>query len=138
MLRAIRASENHRIAMSHAPQISPVPAVSRIDHNHQSYLSRVSNFFRSRWRGEAPLAITFWCDMLLVGTALNVPVSLIAILLDAAGAPAGVVLGVFFALLPWNLFLFLAVWRCASKAAPISGLAAKTGAAVWLTAVSII
>jgi hypothetical protein len=124
--------------MSHAPQISPVPAVSRMDPDRQSYLSRVIAFFRSRWRGEAPLAITFWRDMLLVGTTLNIPVSLMAILLDAAGAPAGVVLGVFFAMLPWNLFLFLAVWRGASKAAPVSGLVAKTGAALWLTAVSII
>jgi hypothetical protein len=109
-----------------------------MDPGRQSYLSRVSGFFLSRWRGEAPLAITFWRDMLLVGTTLNIPVSLMAILLDAAGAPAGVVLGVFFVMLPWNLFLFLAVWRGASRTAPVSGLFAKTGAALWLTAVSII
>ena len=124
--------------MSHAKQTSSAPAGSTTAPDRQSFLSRICGFFQSRWRGDAPLAITFWRDMLFVGTALNVPVGLIAILLDTAGAPTGVVLTVFFALLPWNLFLFLAVWRCASRATPVSGLIAKTGAALWLTAVSII
>lgn len=124
--------------MSHAQQMSPAPAGSTTAPDRKSYPSRISGFFQSRWRGEAPLAITFWRDMLFVGTALNIPVGLIAILLDTAGAPVGVVLTVFFALLPWNLFLFIAVWRCASNATPISALVAKTGAALWLTAVSII
>jgi hypothetical protein len=84
------------------------------------------------------LAITFWRDMMFAGTALNILSGLFAITLLAADTPTAVVLSIFFAPFPWNLFLYLAVWKSASQATPFDALIARTVAAVWLIAVTII
>jgi hypothetical protein len=101
-------------------------------------MSGLKAFFLSRWRGEVPLAITFWRDMIFIGTALNILSALFAITLHAAGAPTTVVLSIFFAPLPWNLFLYLAVWQSANRATPFDALTARTGGVAWLIAVTII
>lgn len=101
-------------------------------------LSKLKSFVVSRWRGQVSFAVVFWRDMIAVGTVLNVLIGLLAFILYAAGAPFIVALIVFFALLPWNFFLFLAVWRSASQLAPSAALLARILAAVWLVAVIVI
>jgi hypothetical protein len=103
-----------------------------------SMSSNLAAFFISRWRGEAPLAIVFWRDMIFASTALNVLLGVLALALYAAEAPIAVVLIVFFALFPWNLFLVLAVWRSANHATSSVALLTRTAAAVWLVGVTMI
>ena len=71
-------------------------------------------FVRSRWRGDVPLALLFWRDMLLCGSALNLVAALAAFLLLAAGVPTALAALVFFSPLPVNVFLAGAVWRTAA------------------------
>ena len=82
-----------------------------------------------------PLETVFWRDMLLVGTAINLVVGGSAILLLVYGMPTAICLLVFFSALPWNLFLFLSVWRSAENAKAPGALVAKIGAALWFVLV---
>ncbi|MBX2804808.1 MAG: hypothetical protein KTR19_02455 [Hyphomicrobiales bacterium] len=99
--------------------------------------AKFTGFFRSRWHGETPLMITFWRDMLCGGTAINIPAALLAIILHAANAPAAIALAIFFMLLPWNIFLFLAVWRSSELAEPSTALVTRSVAALWLGVVIV-
>ncbi|TIP53139.1 MAG: hypothetical protein E5X69_05515, partial [Mesorhizobium sp.] len=56
----------------------------------------MTDFFRTRWRGEAPLDRLFWRDMLLVGTILNVASSVLALILLGLKLPLWLVLVVHF------------------------------------------
>ena len=73
----------------------------------------------------------FWRDMLMVGTAINLTAGVSAILLLVYGMPTAICLLVFFSAVPWNLFLFLCVWRSAENATPSDALVAKIGAPLW-------
>ena len=88
----------------------------------------------TRWRGDAPLGTVFWHDMLLIGTIVNAATTLAAIGILAAGAPPALSMAVFVAPLPWNLLLFVAVWRSAAKAGGVLAMAAQLAALVWLIA----
>jgi hypothetical protein len=101
-------------------------------------LSGMKSFVLSRWRGDAPLETIFWRDMIIVGTALNIITGLATIALLASGVPAAIALAVHLALLPWNIFLFLAVWRASERIDPSDALATRVMAAVWLLAVIIV
>lgn len=116
----------------------PVPDHQEIAIREPSILSELATFLRSRWRGEAPLAIVFWRDMIAVGTVLNVFSGVLALILYALEAPMMVVLTVFFGFLPWNFFLFLAVWRSAGHVPPSVAFLSRASAAAWLVAVIVI
>jgi hypothetical protein len=92
----------------------------------------VGSFFRSRWQGRVPLDRLFWRDLLLVGTALNVASAMAAIILLALKLPLVLVLGVHFALVPYNIFLTFAVWRTTEKASGAKASLMTLGAALWL------
>jgi hypothetical protein len=77
------------------------------------------------------LETVFWRDMLMVGTAINIIAGASAILLLVYKMPTAICLLVFFSPLPWNLFLFLSVWRSAENAKPPDALVAKIGAPLW-------
>ena len=94
----------------------------------------MKRFTLSRWRGEAPLAIVFWRDMMLTGSMINAVATLAMMALLASKAPIIVALFVFFVPLPLNFFLFIAVWRSAERAAGPLTLVAQVGAAIWLIA----
>jgi hypothetical protein len=78
-------------------------------------------FFAPLWRGEVGLALVFWRDMLGVGTAINVGASFGALMLVSQGVDTRWAVALHFAPVPYNLFLFLAVWRC-----PQRGLARRS------------
>lgn len=94
-------------------------------------------FFAARWRGTAPLDTLLYRDMLLTGTAINVITGFFALMLFAADAPAALAAFLFFLPLPYNVFLFVAVWRTAERAKPWARTAARALALAWL-AVSIV
>jgi hypothetical protein len=92
----------------------------------------MKSFLLSRWRGQAPLETVFWRDMIVIGTAVNIAAACAALALLIHGAGTPTALAVHFAPAPWNLFLFLSVYRSADNAAGVNVLAAKAGAALWL------
>jgi hypothetical protein len=101
-------------------------------------MSAVKSFLLSRWHGEVPLGTVFWRDMIGVATALNILTGLTSIVLIVSGFPVVLGLCVHFCLLPWNIFLFLAVWRGADRIAQSEALVVRTVAAVWLVAMIVI
>lgn len=94
---------------------------------------RFADFFAMRWRGDRALPRLFWFDMVLVGTAVNLVVGVIALALAANRAPPALSAAVFFSTLPYNLFLFGAVWRNAKESSYL-----RAGAAVWLVAATLL
>lgn len=91
-----------------------------------------AGFIAARWRGEVPLSGLFWRDMVLTGSAINVVTTIAALVVLGLKAPTWAALAVHFAAFPYNLFLFLAVWRTAEKATPATAWIAQSGAAAWL------
>ena len=86
------------------------------------------SFLLSRWRGEVPLETVFARDMLIEGTLINILAAASGILLLVFGTPTPICVLIYFAPLPWNLFLFLSVWRSAENAGAVG---AKLGAVLW-------
>lgn len=93
-----------------------------------------TGFFAARWQGRIPLPRLFWRDMVIVGSAINVATTVAALVVLGLKAPTAAALAVHFAPLPYNLFLFLAVWRTAEKRSLATAWIAQLGAAAWLIA----
>lgn len=93
---------------------------------------RPDGFFLRRWRGQVVWQRLFWRDMLAVGSVLNLAASFGALALLALGAPGALAAALHFAPVPYNLFLFIALWRLAQRPAPVVGLAL-----VWLVVVTV-
>jgi hypothetical protein len=68
-------------------------------------------FLAGRWQGRVPLAVLFWRDMLVVGSSINLAAGFVVLMLIAQGVSLGLAVALHFLLLPYNLFLALAVWR---------------------------
>ena len=90
------------------------------------------SFFRSRWHGDVPLGRLFWQDMLIYGTAINAMAALMALLLFAWDTPTALGVAVYFAPLPYNLFLFAALWKSAAAAREPWASAARITGLLWL------
>jgi hypothetical protein len=98
---------------------------------------RPAGFFAPRWRGEVPFARLFVTDTLVIGTLVNILATAAAVLLLGAEIPDWLAVTVHFSPLPYNIFLFLAVWRTSEKRAVPFAWAAQIAAALWLIAVTI-
>ncbi|RUX33850.1 hypothetical protein EOA23_04745 [Mesorhizobium sp. M2A.F.Ca.ET.042.01.1.1] len=94
----------------------------------------MTDFFRTRWRGEAPLDRLFWRDMLLVATILSIASSALALMLLGLKLPLWLVLAVHFLPVPYNIFLTIAVWRTAEKSGGFKVQLMMLGSALWLIA----
>ncbi|PBB65359.1 hypothetical protein CK228_28130 [Mesorhizobium sp. WSM4312] len=94
----------------------------------------MTDFFRTRWRGEAPLDRLFWRDMLLVGTILSIASSALALILLGLKLPLWLVLVVHFLPVPYNIFLTIAVWWTVEKGGGLKAQLMMLGAALWLIA----
>jgi hypothetical protein len=90
-------------------------------------------FFARRWRGEVAWPTLFWRDMLGFGTLLNLTASFGALMLAALGAPGAAVVALHFAPVPYNVFLFAALWRLARRPAPVVLVAAA-----WLVVMTVV
>lgn len=95
--------------------------------------SYTDGFFLRRWRGGIAWWPLFWRDMLVVGSLLNLAASIGALALMAMGAPGAVAAALHFAPAPYNLFLFLALWRLAQRPAPV-----VAAALAWLVVVTVV
>lgn len=97
------------------------------------------SFFASRWRGEAPLDRLFWRDMVLVGTVLNVAALVAALLLLGLKVSPVVAVAVYFSPVPYNIFLFAAVWRTAEAIGNARAAAFfRSAALIWVVAATIL
>lgn len=98
-----------------------------------SALLTPNGFFARRWRGQVAWPTLFWRDMLAVGTVLNLAASFGALALLALGAPGAVAMALHFAPAPYNLFLFLALWRLSQRPAAV-----VAAALAWLVVVTVV
>jgi hypothetical protein len=98
----------------------------------------VRSFFHSRWQGRVPLDRLFWRDLVLVGTAISIASSVVALILLWLKIPLGLVLSVHFAPVPYSLFLTLAVWRTAEKSPGAKAWMMTLGATLWLVAMIVV
>jgi hypothetical protein len=65
------------------------------------------------WRGEEPLARTFWEYAILYGTLANAIATIGSFASIAANAPGWVAVVLFALPIPYNVFVSVAVWRSA-------------------------
>ena len=79
-----------------------------------------------------PLDRLFWRDMVVVGTAINIASSMLALILLGLKLPLGLVLAVHFLPVPCNIFLTFAVWRTAEKTGGAKASLMMLGSALWL------
>jgi hypothetical protein len=90
-------------------------------------------FFVRRWRGEVAWPTLFWRDIMGVGTLLNLAASFGALMLVALGSPGAAAVALHFAPVPYNVFLFAALWRLARRPA-----LAVAAAAAWLALMTVV
>ena len=95
--------------------------------------ARLPAAIAARWRGEVPLRVVLWRDMLLAGTAINLLTGVAALMILAAKGEVLWAVLVHFAPLPLNLFLMCAVFR-----APQSGTRARAMAVGWFAAMLVL
>jgi hypothetical protein len=91
------------------------------------------NYFSRRWRGRVPLPQLLWRDMLGIGTLINLVATLLALAAITQGAPSGLAVALHFAPLPYNVFLFGALWRTPGRNEFAVGLAV-----VWLFLMTLV
>jgi len=92
-----------------------------------------AGFIGSRWRGETSLAILYWRDMLAVGSTINLFTGFAALMLAAQGVNLVFAAVVHFAMLPYNVFLVVALWRTAQCTRAMAWTSL-----VWLGAVTVL
>lgn len=100
-------------------------------------MRRPAGFFAPRWRGEVPFPRLFVTDMLVIGTLINILSTVAAVLLLGAEIPDWLAVTVHFLPLPYNIFIFLAVWRTSERRAVPFAWAAQIAAAFWMIAVTV-
>jgi hypothetical protein len=96
--------------------------------------SACAAFFVSRWRAEVQLDRILWRDMLLVGTAINLLLGFAGLMLFANEAPTALAAGVYFSPLPYNVFLYTALWRTAERTPGSFATLARVLGFGWLVA----
>jgi hypothetical protein len=95
-------------------------------------------FFVRRWRRQVPLGLLFWRDMIVVGSAVNLVMAFVSLMALGFKADLSVAMLIYFAPLPYNLFLVGAVWRTADLADATRASTARIGAAGWLVAATLL
>ena len=109
-----------------APRLTPsIPIVMNV--------TSEGNCFSRRWRGLVPLPQLLWRDIIGIGTLINLVATLLALAAITQGAPSGLAVALHFAPLPYNLFLFGALWRTPGRNEFSVGLAV-----VWLVLVILV
>ncbi len=91
------------------------------------------NYFARRWHGQVPVAVLLWRDMLGVGTVINLITTFLTLVAVVQNAQTGIIAALHFAPMPYNLFLFAALWR-----APDRNTFAAAIAAGWLVVMTLV
>jgi hypothetical protein len=68
-------------------------------------------FFARRWHAQMAWQTLFWRDMLMVGSVANLLLGFASLVMVAQRMETNWAVAVHFALLPYNLFLVMSVWR---------------------------
>ena len=100
--------------------------------------SRRAGFLASRWQRQVPLALLFWRDMVVVGSAINLAAAFAGLMALGFKAGLATALLVFHLPLPYNIFIAGAVWRTADLAESKAASSARAGAVLWLLATLLI
>jgi hypothetical protein len=95
-------------------------------------------FLQSRWNGDVPFAVILGRDILLHGTAINIVAALLGSFLFVWEAPTALAATVYLLPLPYNMFLYAALWRCTGDPNVPWAKAARVVGLVWLVAVTIV
>lgn len=93
----------------------------------------LGQYFSRRWHGQVPLAVLLWRDMLGVGTVVNLIAIILALAAIIQGAHAGLAVALHLAPMPYNFFLFAALWRAPNRTFFATALAAG-----WLVIVTFV
>lgn len=88
---------------------------------------RLHSYFSDRWQSRVSLRVLFWRDMWALGGLANLLAGFLSLMAVAQRWGDGWALSLHFALLPYNLFLVVAVWR-----SPCGTLWSRGGALAWL------
>ena len=91
------------------------------------------NYFSRRWHGRVPISQLLWRDILGVGTLVNLVATMLALIAITQNAPSGLAAALHFAPLPYNLFLFGALWRTPGRNDFAVGLVV-----VWLIVMTLV
>ena len=89
-------------------------------------------FFSERWEARIPFQKLFWRDLLVFGTGVNVLVTFVGLMLIAQGYPPYWAVITHLLVLPYNMFLVLAVLRW-----PNVRTTFKVAAGGWLLLTSV-
>ncbi|MCD6671791.1 MAG: hypothetical protein LT106_02965 [Burkholderiaceae bacterium] len=79
------------------------------------------------------MSTLLWRDMLIIGTAVNAVATFVALMLAARGTPSALVAAVHFAPLPYNVFLWVAIWRSPGRTTQAALLST-----VWLAVMTLV
>ena len=101
-------------------------------------MHRLVHYFASRWAGLVPLHLLLIRDMLILATAVNIVTTIASLVLLGADAPPVIAIAVFLLPLPYNLFIFLCVWRSAGQLGGVWGNVCCVIAALWLAGATIL
>jgi hypothetical protein len=91
----------------------------------------IAAYFTARWRGRVSLDRLLWLDMILVGTALNLATTFVALMMLGFKAPTVVAVATHFAALPYNFFVVAAIWRKTNGMAAGYAMTARGIALAW-------
>ena len=91
-------------------------------------------YIRDVWSGALPLSRVLWFDTILIGSVVNIITLIVALALFAAHAPTPLAFGIFLFPIPYNVMLFIGVWRSASKVKDDWAFLARAIVSIWLIA----
>jgi hypothetical protein len=89
-------------------------------------------YFSERWRARIPFRDLFWRDLVIWGTLLNLLFTFLGLMLIAQGYPSSWAVVSYLLVLPYNLFLVIAVLRW-----PGANVSYKIVAGAWLVLTSL-
>jgi hypothetical protein len=95
--------------------------------------ARPVSYFRERWAGRISFHQLFWWEMFGVATLGNASVSLFSLILLTQGVTGGIWLALHMIVLPYNVFLVMAIWRHQH-----ASLVARWVALLWLGATLLV
>ncbi len=95
-------------------------------------------YFRELWTGALPLKRVLWFDMVVIGTLANLASLVVMLALFAAHAPTVAAFALFLAPIPYNVALFVGVWRSSLREKEDWGFLARAIASIWLVAAVIV
>ena len=95
-------------------------------------------YVRDRSRDRVPIKVLLWRDMFVCGTVLNLGFLGLAILIVQLGYPDWLAVLVFFLPMPFNIFIWAAVWRAADQIPVIAAWIARATGTGWLAMMVVV